>query len=207
MNSPFQRLGVLATTDDDTLLMSRLNCHGIGISSIVLKKNDDGSLVRMFLAWPNHELWRNGLAGHVAFSVGPHDHMYDLRIEPLAGYVENLIFERGFGCPVDEYIYRSPMLKSNKGSDHLQFESKTSISLAHSCVLQSETFMSRSVIHTMAVPCEQPAAWLVREGLQVKDHTHLFTNDHKPRLEGLYVPFRTADCVRSHIEEFMRLFN
>jgi hypothetical protein len=187
-------LQMLDQATDDDLLMSRFNCHVIGVHSIVLK-NDSGRLTRCFLADRNHHLYGNLSFHNMALQVGVHDHRYDLLIKGITGVAINATFGEsleGFECSKYKFT-------DGQGSEWL---GKSNLRLKEINPLYGGfgVFMHRAELHTMFVPKGQRASWLVKEGYQLQDHTLLYTNSSP--LAAKHTVFNSADSVREFVKSF-----
>lgn len=189
----------LDETSDELLLMSRRHCHAGHVSSLVFDRSEHG-LLRVFLCWPDHQLWKNEPVSQ-EWTVGVHDHRYDLTIHWLAGDVFNLMFDKHGSINTTEYQFESGVMNGQPamtkvGPQLLRCYSEEKV--------KGPITLWSDDLHTMTVPRYRPAAWLVYEGLTRKTVTSLFTNT-KPSLAGLYEPFASTDEVRVHFEEFCSL--
>lgn len=96
----------IQSASDETLMMSRMNCHAFKLSSIVLD-NNGGKLTRMFMAWPGHRLHDNTFP-NVYLPVGIHDHRYDITLIPVVGFISNEVYEiNTSGCRFQQYRFVS----------------------------------------------------------------------------------------------------
>lgn len=190
-------LKLLTSADNETLMMSRKNCHAANVSSIVLK-NDGGRLTRVFMAWPGHRLVMNAVTTG-AFEVGVHNHRYDIMITPFIGYVFNETYEEGGRESFDYYEFRSGVK-----SGEFQAKRLGGRYLRHckSEYLALPVFMEAEELHTIsALPCH--AAWMVEEGKVTRDWTSLYTNVPVKQQPGMYSKFESPDAVRDHCIKFL----
>lgn len=175
------------------------NCHAFGVDSIVLSESDN-CLTRLFLAWPEHELYKNlNLDG--CFSVGPHNHKYNLTIDPVCGKVYNLEFvvEDPLGyyqLPVDSYIFHSAIDSIGVAS----YLDKVKLNWISCDLIQSSCPLTHCQFHTIYVPKGEKAAWLVYEGQRVDNKTQVFNNS-PINLKELYQNL-TVDDVICKLEKF-----
>ncbi|HUR54578.1 MAG TPA: hypothetical protein VMZ71_10625 [Gemmataceae bacterium] len=189
---------------DDLTAMARSHCHAMNVDSIVLAKNADGRLSRVFLAWPGHKLHAN-YPGSPRYTVGVHDHRYDVALRLIRGTAVNHAFERAAnGQPHTEYRFTSGVATGKATVERLGD--------ANLCVVESRplvTFddvsMTAAVFHTVWVPGNVPTAWLVTEGVASRTTTTLFTNADTIDTDGLYQRFDDPAHVRRRVREFAAL--
>jgi len=186
---------------DKILMKSVVNCHALHVSSIVLKSRNE-CLTRMFLAWPGHELYKNGW-NSAKLLVGIHNHRYDLTLTPFTGAVENRIYEisnPSAGRLFDEYAFVSGVdsgaFQATKiGTEFLRHQ--RSEMLTKPVTMQSDEF------HTVAA--WGASAWLVEEGPAKTDTTRLFTNSTVKNDWRMYMGFRSPEDVREHCDNFLHV--
>lgn len=176
--------------------MSLMDCHAVGVSSIVLEKAF-GALLRVFLAWESHQLHLNQSLGTAV--VGAHDHRTAINLNPLYGDVFNSTYEElDRGKPIGEWEFSSAIA----GHSKVRFKRDTSLSLVECRRLVSEIHVPRYAIHTVHVASPM-AAWSVRESsTRPRSTTRLFS-DHMPNIDGMYRRFTSASDVRDHVLEFV----
>lgn len=75
-------LNSVKNCEEDTLMLSRKNCHQLGLDSIVIE-NNVGKLTRAFFAHEHHRMWEN--INITKPSLGIHDHKYNLKLTGLCG--------------------------------------------------------------------------------------------------------------------------
>lgn len=200
-------------TPSKILLKSLQHCHCPHVSSIVINEAE-GKLHRIFLVWPNHNLWMNQEQNngyiHQVYSVGFHDHKYDLELEHIEGHIENISIKPAIAYE-DNIRLRTYMVKSRLkeglGPD-VKYTGYTYFSLPQSSVLYRDVLkLTYKNIHTIYVPHDTKAAWLVREGETKQDITHLYTsrNSHPINYCGLYQKFTSKEEIIDHVEEWMKI--
>lgn len=126
----------LKTDREFVLANSLINCHAFGLDSIVLHRDPDGKLVRLFVAQEGHELWLNdfhftyegsGELGDKPYikakpkwqlSVAIHPHHCGVKLTAIKGEIGNFEFERSNtdAFQLIEYMYQSP-IKDKNGSE------------------------------------------------------------------------------------------
>lgn len=83
----------LATNLDLILKKSLINCHVVGVDS-VLFDDTPRSRIRLFVANENHELWKNYFPPTEELSVAFHSHHCDLVLSPVIGEFINIVIEQ-----------------------------------------------------------------------------------------------------------------
>lgn len=203
---------LIRNADDDALLMSRRNCHVKGLHSLVFK-NDDGMLSRMFMTTPDHEMHENFNLETGDFSLGVHDHKYDLSLVGVKGRAVNLEFMRveddlvamsdspdeiRLPRPVKEkFLYRKHAYTStnkmsepiiiNQGGRNLKLFAYENI---------NRLFIRHTTLHTVYVPKGEKACWIVYEGKVEQETTNLYTNRPISETSGSYDLFDSAEDVK-----------
>lgn len=184
-------------SDPQSLLLSRKDCHTINVDSIVLARNCE-KLVRMFIAWPDHELYENS---EPPFSVGVHDHKYDICLERIAGEIYNEEYEvvNQGGYRLNKYGFTGGC-----GDCSIYFIGKENIALKDNYPINMNDIPHDS-LHTIYVRRNKPAAWKVYEGETRKQTTSLYCHE-EPCLDGLYGTFATKHEIVERFERFIDLF-
>ena len=193
-------LASVKACDESTLMLSRKDCHQLGLDSIVIE-NNDGRLTRAFFAHEHHRMWENINISKP--SLGIHDHKYDLRLTGLCGNSFNitakvLLHKKGM------FMYKySPEWVGGIGLNgkaipcSLEVVSRVEIGVVD---------IPSNTLHTVMVPVNKKAAWIVEEGTLVKQETTLITNIKREdfNLSGLYSPFKSKDEIISMVETFLK---
>lgn len=172
---------------------SIVNCHAMGVDSLVMADPYGSKMARVFIAHKDHELWRN-LPGESIMSVGYHAHHCDVLLKPIYGAVFNLLVRPSElrlspkGC-YREFMYQSP-ITGEKG---------TFVATGNRCEfspwivrLSKKTIeMKAKEVHTIYVPRGEEAAWYVFEGAEDPIYTPLTwsnANLEKFDFKPLYQP-------------------
>ena len=137
---------------------SLINCHAMGLDSVVFTPD-----VRMFVARPSHELWRNA-AGH-KFSIGMHPHHRDITIVPIHGRLSNVEFANG-RLPEfrdDFYLYQYESAIRDGVGKLSRRHGKYDLGLVTKRVI-TPRFMPATEMHTVHVPKGETAAWYIFSG-------------------------------------------
>lgn len=145
-----------------------LNCHMQGVHSLSVGTTEDGKLIRMFIAERHHRLWQNSVTHFRKGdqSLAFHNHKSDITIIPLKGVIHNISLhsddcdERNF--VFNEFIYHSAIVDSNAG-----YFSKTGNSLSMGVKrhrVSQPLFLEADTLHTISVPVNTSASWLIIEG-------------------------------------------
>lgn len=195
-------LQMLKDAPDDVLLKSRMHCHAMDVSSVVLK-DDGGRLTRMFLAWPENKLYLNAWpTDHLV--VGIHNHRYDISLTPFIGFISNPCFRysnKDCGTLLDEYEFVSGVesgtfVARKCGQRYLRLRRTPGL-------LHEKIFMQAHELHTVAT--YGIAAWLVEEGKTRLGKTKLFSNVPVLADPRMYQSFESPDAVREHCHQFLNL--
>lgn len=153
----------MASTRGDCSAGSFMNCHAIGLHSIVLRESP---MVRMFVTTPDHELWRRDDRG-VPATIAFHSHRSDLALETVRGRWWN--WTAGSRVTDDRPI----VLNRFRWSSAINGGTDTFEAMDHPRKLFYEveylppgkmTSMRSDEIHTVEVSRGERAAWLVAEG-------------------------------------------
>lgn len=200
MNPLQQFLQTVESAETEHLMMSRLNCHAPYLSSIVVGRNEQGGLIRAFLAWPGHPMAGNTLHGELA--LGIHDHRYPLTLNLINGKVVNTTFEvdSWHGRELNVFEFHSgqtkgPSIAIPSGKDRLSVKENHDLFVGHSVKMKSYEF------HTVA--CQDWAAWLVEEGPVDSQVTTLFSPNESVDTSHLYASFTHPDEVKQHVRAFV----
>ena len=198
---------LVAATDalpDDLAGMARAHCHATNIDSVVLAKNADGRLSRVFLVWPGHRLHAN-YPGSPRYTVGVHDHRYDVSLRLIRGTAVNHAFERKTGgTPHTEYRFTSGVATGTATVEKLG-TAELAVVESRPLVTFDDVTMPAAAFHTVWVPGTVPTAWLVTEGAVTRTTTTLFTNAETIDTDGLYKRFDSPAHMKRRIREFAAL--
>lgn len=161
------RKGLMSSTD--SIRKSLNNVHSDGLFSLVVEGEENGKLLRVFIADKKLK----------PFDVQLHSHRYAINITSLHGYVKQHIATKGSQITIPEYKYRS-FLNGGKG---LEFSSIEKYDISEFVLPKGSTIhMSEKEIHTIS--CFKGSIWIVEElGFKTDDSIVLgvpFTTD------GLY---------------------
>ena len=201
-------LNTLKAASEDVVLMSRKNCHQMGLDSIVIGKGVDGRLTRAFFAHENHSMHLNSECS--TLSLGIHNHQYNITLTKLDGLAFNLGFEDNNSDtppkPNSTYKYRYTSQLTGAGgvsgapSSNLHNLTQTSFEEITYNHLQYQD------LHTVYVHKGEKAAWIVEEGIRMIDETLLYS-PHKPtkisRAAYGYQSFTSKEEVVSMVEDFL----
>lgn len=199
------------------LAKSKIDCHARGVDSILFDDTPE-SRIRLFIARPQHELWRNGPPRSASgihhgeeMSVAFHPHHCDLILHLVQGSVVNSI-----GAPSDEdisvtftpsrnkvrlseYLYRSAITEGECAFE-LQREVAFLIESAGACRVGDQISLEARQMHTMYVPPGRQAAWFVYEGREDPDYKAVcYSNAKLSKFDatGMYQPMSEEYLVRS----------
>lgn len=189
-------LTMLNKASDETLMLSRLNCHIKGLHSIVLE-NNEGKLTRLFITTPKHHMWKNKDV-NLSLALGVHSHRYHLQLIEVHGEAMNIIYNHcnpEFGTEVDEYRFYS--------CDDVKYLGKAYLREYMSVPIINE-YMNSNELHTVNVRKGETASWLVIEGTEYKDSTLLYTNK-EVKCEK-HRQFSSAKAVREYVKNYYKSF-
>jgi hypothetical protein len=163
---------------------SLMNCHAYGLDSIVLRGAP--GMVRIFLARPEHDLYRN--YGGEPLGLGIHAHHCDISLIPLFGTILNIGALEGSGeWMLTPWAYGSGVNGigsfSRLGPSRPFQKKKTE--LTHPLHLAAKDQ------HTVFVPMNETAAWMVCEGREDNSYLSVTYSDADLStfdFSGLYQP-------------------
>lgn len=147
----------------EILEKSLLNCHVIGVHSIMLL-NSPGKTIRLYVADKNHELYKNVPESGMYMSVAYHPHHCNITIQVTAGILRNdTVEETESGLRLNKFLYNSEITNGKIGF------TKTGSCLVSvvrtDCVYANDSIsLEADEIHTVSVEKNEVSAWLVFEG-------------------------------------------
>lgn len=180
------------------------DCHAKGVMSIWLGKN-----MRMFVADQHHELWRNATNGSVKMVTGFHPHRCDITLIPLFGDVLNICCESMDGC----HSYRDALFACKYGSQIIEGKGSLEVTCMvqyvpvglKATLLRQPIEMRAKKLHTIAVPRNSPAAWIVKEGDVDPSYSPIcYTNNLEFDATDMYRPMDEQQ-VRDTIDFVLRM--
>lgn len=197
-------LAAVDALPDALAAMARTHCHAVHVDSVVLSKAADGRLSRVFLAWPGHRLHAN-YPGSACYTVGVHDHRYDVALRLIRGTAVNHAFERADGGdPHTEYRFTSGVATGRATVEKLGTVGLKATE-SRPLTTSEDVGMAATAYHTVWVPGDVPTAWLVTEGVARRATTTLFTNAPSIDTDGLYQKFAGAAELRRRVRTFAAL--
>lgn len=189
--------------DPRVLMKTVAHCHARSVTSLVLDVSQ-GRMIRAFLAWPEHQLWRN-YPGSDYFEVGIHDHRYGVSLQLVAGTVLSDIYEpHNNGRLYHHHRFTSGHMRVQTTALR-QPERQRLLVTSRVLLTPLWTRMEHNQLHAVWVPEGKPAAWIVCTGLPCKATTNLYTTREVVGTSELYEPFRDRDAVLRHVKEFCNL--
>lgn len=186
----------------EILKNSLINCHAVGLDSIVLKPAPN--MVRVFITRENHSLWRNNPDTGTLFSIGIHPHHCDVTMVPLTGGIANIVL--GSGSPthkLHQFEYHSGITDrvgaqaKASGSGFMYTGKDVRVCLKHQPLRYPTTLMAKEM-HSVYVPKGKRAAWLICEGREWPDYqpvtlsNYRLDEDYSAVEESLYKPMTQA---------------
>lgn len=153
---------------------SLAHCHCKNLHSIVLDHNSFG-LIRLFYS-DNSDLWKNEFNGQFLheMSIAIHPHHCGITIIPLFGEINNYLFcksklAKPNAIELNSFKYQSPITK-NIG--HFEKVGQTSLVCIESKIIENNyhLLMGSHELHTVFVPKNQQAAWIIYEFGEDKEY-------------------------------------
>lgn len=162
---------------DEVTNNSYLDAHAVGLHSLMVINKPDAR-VRMFFADHNHQMWFNDpdTLG-VPLSIGFHSHNRHIQIRALKGVITNWVIapvnknQQNHTLTLSKFAYNSQIIH-NDGCrfshiiDNCTFITKRLTTFAS----PSYITLDGNELHTVYVPRNQTAAWLVIEGAVNKQY-------------------------------------
>lgn len=147
-----------------------------------------GQTIRLFYADKNHDLWKNHPNSFLEkLSVGFHAHHCDLTIQSLTTYIGNwnVSLNEHFDYnqySVDEYEYESPI----KGQGRFVFKNQKSVLTDDfKRLMKGDALkLKANQLHTVYVPRDKTAAWLVYEGAEDPNYkSYCYSNENLEKFD------------------------
>jgi hypothetical protein len=161
--------------------MSLINCHAVGMDSIVFKESSP--MIRAFVCRPEHTLWRNDVPilpswREPLLSVALHQHRQDITMVPVRGQIFNVFMaQSGKGGELYGYDYDSKILSGKGGFRRIHGAFSPALEIER---LEVPLFLRGTTFHTVYVPRGETAAWLICEGDPNDRYSSAcYTNDPK----------------------------
>lgn len=165
---------------DILLEKSLVDCHCLGMDSLVIK--GPPNMVRMFIARPDHQLWRNSishnetLSSRYDFSVALHRHHCDVTLMPILGSVVNVTpatCSPAATVPMRSFKYFSP-ITDEEGEGGFESVDPHPIPIGlNERLIEAPLYMKAAQLHTVYVPRGQVAAWFFWEGAENRNHNSI----------------------------------
>ena len=171
---------------DNIMNGSLKHCHARGVHSITF----NGSKIRAFIATKDHELYLDEQGN---FPVAIHDHHCDIRLTHLAGNPTNWrssLFPRTDNAKIyNSFRYQSGILGAKASFEKMKVSGKIVIGSFPHSIGKYSGYMDATQLHTITVPKNEEAAWLVEEGQEWKDYQpHCYSNKDLTKFDfnGMY---------------------
>ncbi len=194
---------------EQILSRSLLHCHAKNVHSIMLLECP-GKTIRLFVAEPNHELWKNNRVNiFYEQTVSFHAHHCELTLLPVTDCVGNWEMRKVYSVPgsgiappssdeLDEYQYQSKITHGKIGFKKLgsQYLSTTAYDFLTPGVSH---YMPAETIHTIFLPRGVAAAWFALEGRENPEHDNKcwsFTDQSKIDFSEFYKPMSEVKLVQ-----------
>lgn len=194
----YMRMTKTMFTTSDTLetiaKRSLVNCHVLGMNSVVVNVSDNGKLQRIFCAEKHHMLWFNkpNMFGHfpMSLSLGFHGHHSKLTFEPIFGEWDNITIKKDVDgveatkaaewelnyspIKLSGFKWNSPILTGGKG---FFTEVEKDVVFCQPEIMKmmpgQPLTMEGSLMHTVSVTRGEEAAWMVNEQKTYAEHDGL----------------------------------
>lgn len=190
---------LLKVNQKEIIQKSLLNCHVIGLHSIMLLDCPEKT-IRMYITSQDHELYKNY---NSADSLSYHPHHCEITLHCIFGSLDNIIMKvenepsGNDSHLVDRYLYSSKITSGEMGfvkdgEDYLKEYSRTSLMAGDS------VHMPASQIHTVACSQHTVNGWFVYEGKENKNYKpYAWSNSDLTTAtsDGLYIKPTFTDIV------------
>ena len=183
------------------------NCHVVGLDSVVLYdwREQGHGMLRYFYAREGNPLSKLcNSEGH--FTLGVHNHRYELWLKPFLGVMQNIEFTLG-GDESFLYRYRFESGLSGKMGAVLEEWVSARCETVRHLFPGQVRYMNPEDLHTVGVPKE--AAWIVVEGHtrpELADSSRIYSP--RPDLtlssEGLYQPMSPDEARELTLDLYRR---
>lgn len=170
------------------------NCHAVGVHSVVIGR-DGKRLRRVFLTDKDHVLWQNDYDSG-PYSVGFHGHHCDLTIESLHGRAFNEVLVPGGLLKLAAWRYESALMDSSRPG-FVRLSENRSYGIVTD-LITSLIYMPAWMHHTIFVPYESVAAWVVTEGEEDPSYQPITYSDADLSAwsaDGMYQPLAERECL------------
>jgi hypothetical protein len=187
---------LLKCNSKEVLSKSLLHCHVKKLHSIMLLDHP-GKTIRMFVAEPGNELWKNDDI-RANQSLAYHSHHCELTLTCIYRSFANKILTQGHVEDIPEFEYQSKIKTGKVGFKKLGRKFFGVVKRTE-LMAGDSVFMKASDIHTVSVPKNTWAAWLVFEGREDKNYSskcYSYTDLEKTKLAGLYKPMDKTQLKR-----------
>ena len=197
---------------DRIVSRSLLNCHCIGLHSIMLLESP-GQTIRLYIAEKGNHLYKNSPRFfREGMSIGFHPHHCDLTLHCVAGRFWNWkLF--GYHSSSDndvrkelrlrQYIYRSQITDGKQGFELVEERSLMTKGDYELVEAGRSIFLPATELHTVVCDPFEFSAWLVYEGQEDPNYSPVCYSTsllEKVSTEGLYQQ-PTSDQVRTLIRK------
>lgn len=178
------------------------NCHTPGLDSVVLLDEPGGGMIRFYYAHGGQHTMHRMLNEHGHFTVGIHNHKYEIAKIPLSGPIINLrtkVLANNDPSPslqLWEYTFASA-LKGGGMEVQRRHSRRASVPQPDLMMPGEMVIMLPEDLHTVLVPPNVDVAWMVIEGPPVDIESLIYSPrpDLSLSTEGLYDPMTKAECL------------
>ncbi len=163
------------------------NCHVYGLWSVMLH-DEPGNRIRLFYADTRHHLYKNARALD-RMSLGYHAHHSDIRLIGVHGFVKNVEtpLELDPNGELRRYRYSSKILTGESCLKELGGRYKDTLTIERILGV-NDIFMPADRCHTIIVPRNEDASWIVIEGKQDPSYvSECYTDNTTWNSDNLYI--------------------
>lgn len=177
---------------------SLFNCHALGVDSVVVSE-ENNQLVRIFFAWQAEHQLDNLHTDNGQFTVGVHNHKYNISLIPLVGSFINYEVFLGDEETRHGQLYEFEF-QSGIGSEmQLKYRNMRNIQSINLRELSpgDQRIMLAPELHTVIVPKDGShlTAWMVIEGMEVNSSL-FYSPIEEPSIDAtdMYIPMKRAEA-------------
>lgn len=180
------------------------HCHAKNIYSIVLKELEENRLLRIYIAAPENELYKNNSSSNLPMSVGFHNHRYDIGLQVLKGTLTNhIVSESSEGIPYKLYGYVTGMKNGKLQKPKIKLKGQVTIKEhVTKTLFEGDYFEFRaSDIHGISSKPNELVAWIILEGKPDSNYqAKLITND---QLDGDTTKSLYVKMTQQEVEDIL----
>ncbi len=170
----------LDTRLDLMVSKSLINCHVKGVDSILFD-DTPSARIRMFIARPEHELWKNNPNRAENWTAAYHPHHCGLTLQAVKGFsFINYLAKEVQGHDYNTYDtfkfeYQS---KISKGDCAFKLLGEAPLAMLDIETVDTQITLAANELHTVAVPKKIISAWTVYETKEDVDYKPICYSNH-----------------------------